>query len=130
MSSWRRCLRSGPRAVERRTAAGRRSCCAGARGRRPTATWSTSRARAAESRSTASSPKEGTQHDHGHEGPHHEGRALMRALVIADSGRAMADLTRLLLELKNVELRHASGRADVSALVSGFAPDLVLVDEM
>jgi DNA-binding NtrC family response regulator len=54
----------------------------------------------------------------------------MRALVIADSGRAMADLTRLLLELKNVELRHANGRTDVSALVSGFAPDLVLVDEM
>jgi DNA-binding NarL/FixJ family response regulator len=54
----------------------------------------------------------------------------MRALVIADSGPAMADLTRLLLGLKNIELRHASGRTDVSALVGGFAPDLVLVDEM
>jgi DNA-binding NarL/FixJ family response regulator len=54
----------------------------------------------------------------------------MRALVIADSGPTMADLTRALFALKSIEMRHASGRTHVSALVRAFEPDLVLVDEM
>lgn len=54
----------------------------------------------------------------------------MRAMVVADSGSVMAALTRTLADLGSVELRHASGRSHVDALVRGFAPDLVLVDEM
>ena len=55
----------------------------------------------------------------------------MRAIVIADSGPVLAAVTRALVEFNGVEIvRHASGRARVSALVRGFAPDLVLIDEM
>jgi DNA-binding NarL/FixJ family response regulator len=55
----------------------------------------------------------------------------MRAIVIADSGPVLAALTRALLAVDGVEIaRHASGRSSVHALVRGFAPDLVLIDEM
>jgi DNA-binding NarL/FixJ family response regulator len=54
----------------------------------------------------------------------------MRALVIADSGPALADLTLALFELKNVELRHANGRTQVTRLARAFAPDLVVIDDM
>lgn len=54
----------------------------------------------------------------------------MRALVIADSGPAMADLTRAVVALGGMQLRHANGRTHVTALVRGFAPELVLIDEM
>jgi DNA-binding NarL/FixJ family response regulator len=55
----------------------------------------------------------------------------MRAIVIADSGPVLAALTRRLGEIGGVEIvRHANGRARVDALVRGFAPDLVLIDEM
>jgi DNA-binding NarL/FixJ family response regulator len=55
----------------------------------------------------------------------------MRAIVIADSGPVLAAVTSSLAELSGVEIvRHASGRNRVGALVRGFAPDLVLIDEM
>ena len=55
----------------------------------------------------------------------------MRAIVIADSGPVLAALTRGLVEIDGLELvRHASGRSRVDAQVRGFAPDLVLIDEM
>jgi DNA-binding NarL/FixJ family response regulator len=55
----------------------------------------------------------------------------MRAVVIADSGPVLASVTRALVELGGVDIvRHASGRNRVGALVRGFAPDLVLIDEM
>lgn len=56
---------------------------------------------------------------------------MIRAIVIADSGAVMARLTRMLGEVGGVEIvRHASGRKRVDALVAGFAPDLVVVDDM
>jgi DNA-binding NarL/FixJ family response regulator len=55
----------------------------------------------------------------------------MRAIVIADSGSALAALTRALVEIDRVEIvRHASGRTHVDALVHEFSPELVLIDEM
>jgi DNA-binding NarL/FixJ family response regulator len=55
----------------------------------------------------------------------------MRAIVIADSGPVLAAVTRTLVEIDGVDIvRHASGRARVDALVRGFEPELVLVDEM
>jgi DNA-binding NarL/FixJ family response regulator len=55
----------------------------------------------------------------------------MRAIVIADSGPVLASVTRALVEIHGLEIvRHASGRTRVDALVRGFAPDLVLIDEM
>jgi DNA-binding NarL/FixJ family response regulator len=55
----------------------------------------------------------------------------MRAIVIADSGTVLASVTRALVEIDGIEIvRHASGRTRVGALVRGFAPDLVLIDEM
>jgi DNA-binding NarL/FixJ family response regulator len=54
----------------------------------------------------------------------------MRALVIADSGPALARLTAAAVELHNVALGHANGRTHVGELVRGFGPDLVLIDDM
>jgi DNA-binding NarL/FixJ family response regulator len=55
----------------------------------------------------------------------------MRAIVIADSGPVLAAVTRTLVELDGVEIvRHANGRARVDAIVRGFEPELVLIDEM
>jgi DNA-binding NarL/FixJ family response regulator len=54
----------------------------------------------------------------------------MRALVIANSGSALASITCSLVELKRVDLRHASGATHVDRQVRSFAPDLVLIDEM
>src|SRR5687768_1048883 len=55
----------------------------------------------------------------------------MRAIVVADSGTVLANLTRALMEIDGVQIaRHASGRTHVEALVHGFDPDLVLVDDM
>jgi DNA-binding NarL/FixJ family response regulator len=54
----------------------------------------------------------------------------MRALVIANSGQALASMTCSLVELKRVDLRHASGATHVDRQVRSFAPDLVLIDDM
>jgi DNA-binding NarL/FixJ family response regulator len=54
----------------------------------------------------------------------------MRALVIANSGQALASMTSLLVELKRVDLRHASGATHVDRQVRSFAPRLVLIDDM
>lgn len=54
----------------------------------------------------------------------------MRAMVIADSGAALAAITRALQDVDAGAVRHASGRTCVEALAHGFAPDLVLIDEM
>jgi DNA-binding NarL/FixJ family response regulator len=54
----------------------------------------------------------------------------MRAIVVADSGPVLAALTRALVENGVEIVRHASGRTRVDALVRGFEPDLVLIDEM
>jgi DNA-binding NarL/FixJ family response regulator len=52
----------------------------------------------------------------------------MRAIAIADSGAALSTLTGLLAEFPSPELRHASGRTHVTALVRDFEPDLVLIE--
>jgi len=55
----------------------------------------------------------------------------MRAIVIADSGPVLASMTTALIDIDGVEIvRHANGRSRVEDLVRGFAPDLVLIDEM
>ena len=56
---------------------------------------------------------------------------MTRAVIIADSGAVQAELTHMLLDARDIEIvRHASGRSDVTALVEGFRPDLVIVDDM
>jgi DNA-binding NarL/FixJ family response regulator len=56
---------------------------------------------------------------------------MTRAIVVADSGPAMAHLTTALGALDWLEIvRFASGRAPVAALVARFAPELVLVEDM
>jgi len=56
---------------------------------------------------------------------------MTRAMIIADSRAVQAELTDTLLEAFDFDIvRHAAGRSDVSAIVEGFRPDLVVVDEM
>jgi len=56
---------------------------------------------------------------------------MTRAVIIADSGAVQAELTHTLLEARDIEIvRHVSGRSDVTTIVEGFRPDLVIVDEM
>ncbi|HYM58051.1 MAG TPA: hypothetical protein VES79_08810 [Solirubrobacteraceae bacterium] len=56
---------------------------------------------------------------------------MIRTIVIADTGAAMAQVTELLNEGGNVELvRYAGGRCDVEALVRAHRPDLVIIDEV
>jgi DNA-binding NarL/FixJ family response regulator len=56
---------------------------------------------------------------------------MTRAVIIADSGAVQAEVTQTLLAARDVEIvRHVSGRSDVSAIVEGFRPELVIVDEM
>jgi DNA-binding NarL/FixJ family response regulator len=55
----------------------------------------------------------------------------MRAIVVADSGSALSSLTSALAALDGIEIvRHASGRTSIEALVRGYEPELVLIDEM
>jgi two-component system response regulator NreC len=56
---------------------------------------------------------------------------MIRALVIADSGAAMAAITGSLSALPHVHIAaYASGRSSVGALATATAPHVVLVDEM
>jgi DNA-binding NarL/FixJ family response regulator len=56
---------------------------------------------------------------------------MTRAMVVADSGPAMAALTQSLRRMPDLEIvRYASGRNSIGPLVRASAPDLVLIDEM
>jgi DNA-binding NarL/FixJ family response regulator len=56
---------------------------------------------------------------------------VIRALVIADSGVVMSQITTTLWRLGNVDIvAHANGRAPVDAMVRAVGPDVVLIDEM
>jgi two-component system response regulator DesR len=56
---------------------------------------------------------------------------MIRTIVIADTGAAMARVTDSLNEGGNVELvRYAGGRCHVDALVRTHMPDLVIIDEV
>jgi DNA-binding NarL/FixJ family response regulator len=60
-----------------------------------------------------------------------EPRAVVRAIVIADSGTVLAGLTHALVESHRAEIvRHVNGRAHVGSHVHGFAPTLVLIHDM
>jgi DNA-binding NarL/FixJ family response regulator len=55
----------------------------------------------------------------------------MRAIIVADSGAVLASLTQLVAGLDRIELvRHASGRTNVEPQMRGFAPEIVLIDDM
>jgi two-component system, NarL family, response regulator DesR len=56
---------------------------------------------------------------------------MIRTIVIADTGAAMARVTDSLNEAGNVELvRYAGGRCHVDALVRAHRPDLVIIAEV
>jgi DNA-binding NarL/FixJ family response regulator len=56
---------------------------------------------------------------------------MIRALVVADSGTAMASITASLSSLLHVEIAgYASGRARLAAVVEAVMPEVVLIDEM
>ena len=56
---------------------------------------------------------------------------MIRAIVVADCGSAMASLITALAEIDTVEIvRHATGRADVGPLARRLGADLVFVDEL
>jgi DNA-binding NarL/FixJ family response regulator len=56
---------------------------------------------------------------------------MTRALIVADSGPAMAELTQALRRMPEVEIvRYASGRNSITLIARASAPDLVLIDEM
>jgi DNA-binding NarL/FixJ family response regulator len=55
---------------------------------------------------------------------------MTRVIVVADSGSALAGLTRGLSRTKDVEIvRYANGQSNLGPLLRRFAPDLVLLDE-
>jgi DNA-binding NarL/FixJ family response regulator len=56
---------------------------------------------------------------------------MTRALVVADSGPAMASLTGALRRMPDLEIaRYASGGSSIAAIVRATGPDLVLIDEL
>jgi two-component system, NarL family, response regulator DesR len=56
---------------------------------------------------------------------------VIRTLVVADSGEAMASITASLSVLPAVEIvGYASGRTALAAVARVAAPDAVLIDEM
>jgi DNA-binding NarL/FixJ family response regulator len=56
---------------------------------------------------------------------------MIRTVIVADSGDAMAALTQALWGLPGVDIaRHANGRASVSAVIGAVAPELVVIDGM
>ena len=56
---------------------------------------------------------------------------MTRAIIIADSGVVLAQLTQELVESHRVEIvRHVNGRARIGSHVRGFAPTLVLIHDM
>jgi DNA-binding NarL/FixJ family response regulator len=56
---------------------------------------------------------------------------MTRALIVADSGPAMAALTQSLRRMPDLDIvRYASGRSSIGRIVRASAPDLVLIDQM
>lgn len=56
---------------------------------------------------------------------------MTRAIVVADSGAAMARLSLVLRSVRNVEIvRYASGGSPVSRVMRAGVPDVVLVVEL
>ena len=56
---------------------------------------------------------------------------MTRAIVVADSGAAMARLSLVLRSVRNVEIvRYASGGSPVSRVMRAGIPDVVLVVEL
>lgn len=56
---------------------------------------------------------------------------MIRTLIVADTGAAMASATATLCELAEVDIvAYASGRARVDTVVGATAPDVAFVDEM
>jgi DNA-binding NarL/FixJ family response regulator len=56
---------------------------------------------------------------------------MTRTIIVADSGPAMAALTRALRRMPDLDIvRYASGRSTIGPLVRASAPELVLIDEM
>jgi DNA-binding NarL/FixJ family response regulator len=56
---------------------------------------------------------------------------MTRVMIVADSGPAMAALTRSLRRMPDLEIvRYASGASSIAALVRTSVPDLVLIDEL
>jgi DNA-binding NarL/FixJ family response regulator len=55
---------------------------------------------------------------------------MIRALVIGESSRTRASLTRALCSIERIDIvAHARGHASVFALVEMLRPDVVFVDE-
>jgi DNA-binding NarL/FixJ family response regulator len=56
---------------------------------------------------------------------------VIRTLVVADSGEAMARITASLSRLPRIQIvGYASGRARLNAVARAAAPHVVLIDEM
>ena len=56
---------------------------------------------------------------------------MIRVLVVADSGAAMAAVTDSLWAIAGVEIAgYSSGRAPVAAVVHAVQPDVAVVDQM
>jgi two-component system response regulator AtoC len=56
---------------------------------------------------------------------------MTRAMIVADSGHAMAALTQALRRMPDLEIvRYASGHHTIAPLVRASSPELVLIDEM
>ena len=56
---------------------------------------------------------------------------MTRAIVVADSGAAMAQVSLVLRSVRNVEIvRYASGGSPVSRVMRAGVPDVVLVVEL
>jgi DNA-binding NarL/FixJ family response regulator len=56
---------------------------------------------------------------------------MIRTLVVADSGRVMAAITRSLGDIPAVDIvAYANGRASLAPMVRATLPDVVLIDEM
>jgi DNA-binding NarL/FixJ family response regulator len=56
---------------------------------------------------------------------------MIRVLVIADSGTAMASVTHTLWSIAGVDIAgYASGRSSVEAVLRAVDPDVAVVDQM
>jgi DNA-binding NarL/FixJ family response regulator len=56
---------------------------------------------------------------------------VIRTIVVADCGRALADLTVALAGIESVDIvRHASAQAEVGPLARRLAADVVIIDEI
>jgi DNA-binding NarL/FixJ family response regulator len=56
---------------------------------------------------------------------------MIRVLVVADRGAALAAITGSLCRLAHVDIAaYASGRARIDAIVGAVGPDVVVIDEL